>query len=306
MILFFLIFKLYADEDEDDPEEMQRIKDFFAGKRIERVDDPINVPPMDHLPDPHRHHHPNHMEFEEKKREQINCTAPNTRNHWDNKCVCEENYFGDESTIMTIGCWKCEPECHTQGKCIHPGKCECDGGLLGDGINFCHPPIPIINLIHPPSENQYYPLNVIIDFKTNDNFFPFLGFCKFNNNETIIALILNSKSLSCLIPLNLIGNTKVSISFDGLNFSKESQFEVYPGIKKKIQINNQIINSQNNYLENILILISIFSSIIFIYILITIKKKKKVTSDIEENISLLNTNQKSNFYDKELPKKRDT
>ena len=141
------------------------------------------------------------------------CNLPNTINEKNGECVCSEGFISDDSFFIN-GCFKCNDKCHINAKCIYPGKCLCENGLIGDGINNCNEPIPIIssfNLIN----NSY----ILIKFKTLTNYSTLNGYCKFNK-DIVIGKILEDGILECLIPNNE-NNFAINfqISFDSINWS---------------------------------------------------------------------------------------
>lgn len=218
--------------------------------------------------------------------EECNKAKPNTVSRSRNDCVCKPGYIGD-NPITERGCWRCGDEnitkqrngrqCYHQAKCIYPGRCICEGGLMGDGITKCESPLPdIINVkpLYNPlinlDETNDKPITegVKVFYRATYDFVPYMSYCKFdlqivNDNDQTLTKEIESnetkrdrigfndnfkqfqmingaadkdKSITCLLPPNFYrylsdsnkqnGKCKVSISFDGLNFTQFTEFDI--------------------------------------------------------------------------------
>ena len=206
--LFYLV--LFGLSNEDDSNDMPGVNEGMIPQVEHNMDD---------LP---RHHHHHDPFMREEKQEPVICNAPHTKPHWNRKCTCEEGYFGNESTINTTGCWICKPLCHHQASCINNDTCVCSGGLVGDGINSCVPPMPKIVSIRKPSGTLTHPISINIVHNLS-HYIPFESYCKFGN-KTVIGMSHENSSISCLMPPDLKMQVQLSISFDGSNFSESHDF----------------------------------------------------------------------------------
>ena len=164
------------------------------------------------------------------KEKEIICVGIHSRPLWGkNKCVCEEGYFAHEDEINTTGCYTCEPKCHSQAYCDAPNVCKCKYGLIGDGLNNCMFPDPVIKKVHVPMPNQLSPVPVIVEYNAPD-FIPYTAFCKFGDKKVEPALIFDNGSIACLSPDKMRGDTKIQISYDGIKYSKGEPYSIVPGI----------------------------------------------------------------------------
>lgn len=147
-----------------------------------------------------------------RERIRVNCTAPNTRRSYGNKCRCKEGFFGDDPATER-GCWKCEPKCHSQAVCHYPGRCKCAESFVGDGINQCSPPIPNLQTV---SRGKVGGVDVIlVNYDGVGAFIPFQAFAKVTN-QISPCFITGPQQVGCTCysPSN-----ELSLSFDGFNYS---------------------------------------------------------------------------------------
>lgn len=231
-------------------------------------------------------------DFEEKA---ANCTWPNTQVGHRNSCVCLSGYFGDDP-LTERGCWKCSPECNKQAKCIYPGRCICQNGLVGNGISNCDPPVPKIVSLENPKPDTGGLHSVLVYYSCPFDFSPYYAFCRFNNVR-VSALIHNNQSLECIIPDGILeGN--VSISFDGNNFTEPLSFRnvenkknlprrtAFPKTPNAKKILKKVM--KRNRSKTMFYILLAFVALIALFLFVVGPKVEKINSSDEE-ISLSNT-----------------
>ena len=231
------------------------------------------------LPDFHHHHLRDH----DISSPSINCTYPNTKASFDNKCICMEGYFGD-NPVTERGCWNCSEKCHSEASCNYPGNCTCLYNYIGDGISICEPPIPIINSIETSFEN--FIQNIKINYFTNNSYFPFIAYCRFSN-KIVISSIVSPTLLNCLVPNISTTTSIIEISFNLKNWSNSKNFNIEKKEIQKIKIQKTIIKpkiiliKKDYYKRSI---ISIIIGLLFIIYYHITKKKKNNKSEKSDQI----------------------
>lgn len=143
------------------------------------------------------------------------CSGMNTVLDANGNCVCAKGFVGDWP-IQKRGCWKCKTKCHRYAECMFTRGCQCNNGLVGDGVTECAIPAPKIVSFTP--SGGYSDTNFIFDFIIETSYKPFSAFCNASGLLVSGELISKSSSINCTFPEN-IDLTKLSISFDRIHWS---------------------------------------------------------------------------------------
>lgn len=178
----------------------------------------------------------------EEERRKINCSVEHTRADYRGNCVCEDGFFGDEPLNEARGCWKCTPKCHPHANCEHPGVCKCRSGLVGDGVNRCEPPVPVVTGVKNGTAGNH----IKIEFTAENNFLPFNCFVRYSTS--VLSCRLSSESyVEC--PLAPSGVDSFSLSFDGFNYSSPVSYPSEFGYAKIPKFQAQKVNNKREVVE---------------------------------------------------------
>ena len=225
----------------------------------------------------HRHHHfPGENDEEEEK---TICIGPNTIPIRGGKCQCKYGFIGNEETINTTGCWKCDPQCHGSAVCVANNTCECTGRLIGDGFTYCEPPVPkLISIGKPIYKDNILKEPVAFPVKVDaDGFEPHSAFCKFGS-VIAGALLSSSDEIICLTPIDVKGTLQLSVSYNGTAFSNSLEYSVVHGKIIPFELPKNEFQNELNQLKLHLTCVIILT---IIYILYRRKHPRKERSSEE-------------------------
>lgn len=109
--------------------------------------------------------------------------------------------------------------CHRAAKLVDD-SCQCQGGLIGDGITTCIMPTPVITRVSP-SKLSALSLNTITVYYKNTSFVTQTGYCKLGK------VIYSGKAtgfdqIQCEVPPKNGDTMKLSISFDQIHWSTKT------------------------------------------------------------------------------------
>lgn len=150
---------------------------------------------------------------------EIGCIGPNTFRSR-SKCICKEGFIGD-SPVGERGCWKCDHGCSSQATCEYPGKCICKRGMIEENGNCVADKAELISILS--TEHSEIPYYVRASYKKTD-FIPYSAYCKFDS-VIVTGMIDHSEGIvSCLLPKDILSNSKFSISFDKTKWSNTLEF----------------------------------------------------------------------------------
>ena len=190
------------------------------------------------------------------------CFGPNTFINGTGGCECLGQYpFGDPDTQE--GCWNCDPPCDINAKCISKDKCICNDGFIGDGLDICEKPIPILKKFHPKFGLIKGGEKIIFEIISPENYIVQKAYCRFGP-VIIDSIKFNSSYIECITRKNKPGFVPLSVSFDPNLWSHE---------KFLFEFKN---NNYNQFKIFILILIISFSLILLLLFIFFYKKKKNL------------------------------
>ena len=183
--------------------------------QLDKIGKPINQPESQDIPYSNRIQS---ILIGDMIEDNIDCAAKNT--HRKGKiCVCDSGYpYGDPSKIT--GCYNCINSCHKKGFCKYPGKCTCQPGYKGDGIESCNALPPKLSFIFPETGfiSGGYQINVTY---VPEPYNYSTGFLRMGS-LTIECNIFEKGLMICDIPpVSFLGTVKVSASFDEVDWSSE-------------------------------------------------------------------------------------
>ena len=148
------------------------------------------------------------------------CPGPGTFVNGTGGCECSaETPFGDPESA--VGCWSCNPQCDLNAQCVGPNKCICNEGYIGDGIDFCEKPVPILKRISPkegPADGGT-PIELSISVNAT-NYTVTKAFCRFGP-IIVNAVQMNSSLIKCITTKEKPGNVQVSVGFDAIRWSNQ-------------------------------------------------------------------------------------
>lgn len=148
--------------------------------------------------------------------EAINCSNPHSHKNEYGYCDCDDGYSGDPESSR--GCYKCSQNCTTYAECVYPGVCECMYGYIGNGTVKCELAIPKIVSLSP--NFAYLSDNIIVNVSYSYPFHkPYSAYCKFGD-YSLLAESITENLLICRAPHKHPQKIPVSISFDGIHYSK--------------------------------------------------------------------------------------
>ena len=159
------------------------------------------------------------------------CKGMNTYKDSNFVCRCLPGFpFGDP--VSKQGCFRCDVQCHSKGFCEYPGVCKCFRGLVGDGVNSCTIPIPTVTGIYPNSVRPQGYIESRVTYYMDEPYTPTLFFCKFGD-VPISGTYLQPGVGKCTVPPSKEYAVRVSISFDGENYTNSDVFLRYEQKQKE-------------------------------------------------------------------------
>lgn len=196
------------------------------------------------------------------------CEAPNTVKSQSGSCVCMDGFpYGDPNS--SNGCWKCDSACGRNAACQYPGVCKCNPFYVGDGFS-CQLDLPEIVDFSPESGPGTGGTNVTIHYKFSRTLVS-QGYCRFGRYSVIGTVDTDKHSLVCLSPPGASHVHPLSISFDGIAWSKDNTFFKY------VDSPDGSVGHEKTRKQWILVCIGILS-ILFVISLIEKKPKEKSES----------------------------
>ena len=164
------------------------------------------------------------------------CIGMNTYKDKKFVCRCLPGFpFGDP--VSKEGCYRCDESCHSHGYCQYPGVCKCFRGLVGDGVHECNVPVPEVTGIYPSIVRPEGLIESRVTYYIDEPYTPSLFFCKFGV-VTVAGTLIQPGFGTCIIPPSAEHAVRVSLSFDGENYSSSDVFLRYQQREK----NDLIIN----------------------------------------------------------------
>ena len=151
------------------------------------------------------------------------CNAPNTVQTKSGACACLDGFpYGNAS--KSTGCWKCESLCGKNAACEYPGQCKCQDLYVGDGFT-CRLEVPEIIDFTPKVGPASGGTNVTIHYKFAKSDVT-AGYCRFGR-YSVIGTLQSNNALVCMSPPGALHEHALSISFDGVAWSKDNTFFRY-------------------------------------------------------------------------------
>lgn len=142
------------------------------------------------------------------------CLGNNTELFITGECVCVSGFpYGNPEDEK--GCWKCN-SCSSYAECHYPGKCVCQDGWEGNGIN-CNPIVPTIIIMRVIKKKNL----ANVTFTSTEAHYPGdIAYCKFGQ-VVISGVVVYRGIVQCPIPQQPPGKVPFMISFDSIRWSKE-------------------------------------------------------------------------------------
>jgi len=147
------------------------------------------------------------------------CKNPNTFVNGTGGCECLSSFpFGDP--YKEIGCWNCDPPCDTNAKCVSRNTCVCNDGYVGDGLDICEKPTPVLADFFPKFGSSLGGDMITFVIRSVKNYSASRAFCRFGP-VIVDSVFVNSTHVVCLSRINKPGFIPVAVGFDTSLWSKE-------------------------------------------------------------------------------------